>query len=256
MIVNGCRSDLTEIWASAPCRIDMGGTIDISTFYLVLRHLDPCTFNAAIDLRTKVTLRPWENQRIHMAATGFEPAEFDAASAPFTHPLGLMFAICAHYGAEGIKIEIDTPGPPRAGLGGSSTAAVALGAALAAVGEKPTAANIARSAHAVEQAVAGVPCGMQDHLAAVYGGVHAWYWTRPANDRAVLRVGSAGLIRMVRPFYWPMSGARMNPGRSIPAGVSSLSMAVTAKSGMISLTAPMRSSMPGPGKIWIRRQRP
>jgi len=184
MIVNNCRSHLTEIRASAPCRVDMGGTIDISTFYLMLRHLDPCTFNAAIDLRTTVTLQPWESNRIRIIANGFESAEFDAGSAPFTHPLGLMFAVCAHYGAEGINVVIDTPGPPRAGLGGSSTAAVALSAALASVCGKPTAADIACRAHAIEQAVAGAPCGMQDHLAAVSGGVHAWYWARPANDQA------------------------------------------------------------------------
>jgi D-glycero-alpha-D-manno-heptose-7-phosphate kinase len=28
----------------------------------------------------------------------------------------------------------------------------------------------------VEQSVAGVPCGLQDQLAAVYGGVNAWFW--------------------------------------------------------------------------------
>ena len=27
--------------------------------------------------------------------------------------------------------------------------------------------------------MAGVPCGLQDHLAAVYGGVNAWHWPEP-----------------------------------------------------------------------------
>ena len=31
-------------------------------------------------------------------------------------------------------------------------------------------------AHALESSVAGVPCGLQDHLAAAYGGVNAWHW--------------------------------------------------------------------------------
>ena len=31
------------ITASAPCRIDMGGTLDLSTFYIPLRSLKPCT---------------------------------------------------------------------------------------------------------------------------------------------------------------------------------------------------------------------
>jgi D-glycero-alpha-D-manno-heptose-7-phosphate kinase len=36
--------------------------------------------------------------------------------------------------------------------------------------------SIALLAHELEQAVAGVPCGVQDQLAAVYGGVHIWHW--------------------------------------------------------------------------------
>nr|WP_246556385.1 hypothetical protein [Desulfonema magnum] len=35
----------------------------------------------------------------------------------------------------------------------------------------------ARLAHGLEESVAGVPCGLQDQLAAVYGGVNAWYWS-------------------------------------------------------------------------------
>jgi D-glycero-alpha-D-manno-heptose-7-phosphate kinase len=31
-------------------------------------------------------------------------------------------------------------------------------------------------AHGIEESVAGVPCGLQDQLAAVYGGINAWYW--------------------------------------------------------------------------------
>ena len=46
------------IEASAPCRIDMGGTLDIRTFYYALRHLSPCTFNIAVGLRTRVRLLP------------------------------------------------------------------------------------------------------------------------------------------------------------------------------------------------------
>jgi len=50
------------IEASAPCRIDMGGTLDISTFYYPLMHLNPCTFNIAINLRTRVSLFPFEKK--------------------------------------------------------------------------------------------------------------------------------------------------------------------------------------------------
>ena len=36
-------------------------------------------------------------------------------------------------------------------------------------------------AQAVEESVAGVPCGFQDQLAAVYGGVNAWHWQAGAE---------------------------------------------------------------------------
>jgi len=48
------RLESEPIEASAPCRIDMGGTLDIATFSYPLRHLAPATFNIALDLRTRV----------------------------------------------------------------------------------------------------------------------------------------------------------------------------------------------------------
>jgi len=32
-------------------------------------------------------------------------------------------------------------------------------------------------AHAIESSVLLIPCGLQDQLAAAYGGINAWYWT-------------------------------------------------------------------------------
>ena len=36
-------------------------------------------------------------------------------------------------------------------------------------------------AHGLEQSVAGVPCGLQDHLAAFYGGINSWNWNGLAS---------------------------------------------------------------------------
>ena len=167
---------------SAPCRIDMGGTLDISTFYYPLRHLNPLTFNIALDLRTHVRLLPCDEPVVRISSTGFESAEFPVESAPFDHPMGLMFAIAAYFQAEGVHIEIDSKSPPRSGLGGSSVAAVALIAAFSSVltrigvYRKLYRREIAILAHALEESVAGVPCGLQDQLAAAYGGVNSWRW--------------------------------------------------------------------------------
>ena len=170
-----------QIEASAPCRIDVGGTLDISTFYYPLRHLFPCTVNIAINLRTKVRLLPYDKNKIKVTSKGFKGTEYLLDEAPFDHPLGLIFAIGAYFRAEGIHIDIDSSSPPRSALGGSSAAAVALVGAFSKVKEKKGEAplskkNIAFLSQTIEASVAGVPCGFQDQLAAVYGGVNVWYW--------------------------------------------------------------------------------
>ncbi len=174
------------IEASAPCRIDLGGTLDISTFYYPLRHLSPSTFNIAIDLRTSVKLLPLKKNAVKISSRGFESAEYTLGKAPFNHPLGLMFAVAAYFRAENVHIIIDSSSPPRSALGGSSSAAVALVAAFSNAFKKTGGDSIAKDetailAHALEESVAGVPCGLQDQLAAAYGGVNAWHWQRGFN---------------------------------------------------------------------------
>ena len=180
------------IEASAPCRIDMGGTLDIPTFYYPLRHLSPCTFNIALELRTRVRLLPYSRGRIKISSRGFKDAQFPADAAPFDHPMGLMFATAAFFNAEGIHIDIESQSPPRSALGGSSAAAVALVAAFLKLKEhsesdgRPNRRGVALLAYQLEQSTAGVACGFQDQLAAAYGGVNVWYWqTDP--DRSVFR---------------------------------------------------------------------
>lgn len=173
--------ELKDIKASAPCRIDLGGTLDIKTFYYPLRHFTPSTFNIALDLRTHVKLLPFEDKKIKITSQGFESAQFPLDKAPFDHPLGLMFAIASYFVEGGVHIVIESSSPPKSGLGGSSAAAIALVAAfsklLSHMGEtKISKKHTAILAHAIEESVAGVPCGLQDQLAAAYGGVNLWYW--------------------------------------------------------------------------------
>ena len=180
------------IEASAPCRIDMGGTLDIPTFYYPLRHLSPCTFNIALGHRTRVRLLPYTRKRIKISSRGFKDAQFPADAAPFDHPMGLMFATAAFFNAEGIHIDIESQSPPRSALGGSSAAALALIAAFLKLEEQTESDSglnrrrIALLAYQLEQSTSGVACGFQDQLAAAYGGVNVWYWqTDP--DRSVFR---------------------------------------------------------------------
>ncbi|MFO7886068.1 MAG: galactokinase [Desulfobacteraceae bacterium] len=166
-----------KVAVSVPCRIDVGGTLDIYTFSLALHHLNPCTFNIALDMRTMVSLGSWEKGRIKISSKGFDSAEFNSLKAPFDHPMGLMFAVARYFNADGIHIEIDSSSPPKSALGGSSSAAVAIAAAfLSCTGKKVNPCEAAVIAHYIESSVAGVPCGFQDQLAAAFGGVNVWYW--------------------------------------------------------------------------------
>jgi len=188
------KSKAPWVAASAPCRVDLGGTLDIKTFYYPLRHLAPCTFNIALTLRTRVSLYPNDNSRIKVTSRGFESAEYALPDAPFAHPLGLMFAVAAYFGAEGIHIDIDSSSPPKSALGGSSAAAVALIAAFQGlqqgrqeIGNFYRRRKIACLAQEIEESIAGVPCGLQDQLAAVYGGINNWHWLCDDNGTAFKR---------------------------------------------------------------------
>ena len=167
--------------ASSPCRIDFAGTLDISTLSFPLSNLCPVTFNMALNLRTRVTVKAYEKEdNIKVISKGFEDAEFEAKKAPYNHPLGLIFAIADSFNVKGAQIDIESDSPPKSALGGSSVAAVALTSILMKILSAPEsrvmAKDAALAAHYIESAVAGVPCGLQDHLAAAYGGANAWHW--------------------------------------------------------------------------------
>jgi len=186
--------------ASAACRIDCGGTLDIKTFYYLLHHLSPCTFNIALNLKTRVTLLPHRSGRVKISSIGFESDEHAADTAPFDSPLGLMFAVATYFRVAGVHIDIVSESPPRSALGGSSTAAVALiGALSMALNGRVNQEKTVLLAHAIEESVAGLPCGVQDQLAAAYGGVHAWYWPSgptepPFRGRNVLPKKDYGIL--------------------------------------------------------------
>ena len=196
----------SPITTSAPCRIDFGGTLDISSLHYPLRRMQPATVNLALDMRTTVRLESAAPGTVRVSSAGFDAAEFAAGTAPYDHPLGLMFAVADYFGADGVHIRIQSTSPPRSGLGGSSVAAVALVKAFSKTRSRLGIEELSRStaalvAHAIEQGAAGVPCGMQDQLAAAFGGVNQWNWTAepdqlPFGHRPLL--GEQNLDRLNR----------------------------------------------------------
>jgi D-glycero-alpha-D-manno-heptose-7-phosphate kinase len=189
------ESEMIE--TSAPCRIDCGGTLDIKTFYYTLRHMSPCTFNIALNLKTRVRLLPYSLGVVRISSGGFEDEEYPIEEVPFTSPLGLMFAIASYFQADGVHIRIESESPPKSALGGSSTAAVALiGAfskACARLGEEPLSKeNTVLLAYNIEDSILPVSCGIQDQLAAAFGGVNAWHWPSAPDEPPFKKVEVIG----------------------------------------------------------------
>ena len=169
---------------SVPCRVDFGGTLDISTVFLPLIQDLPCTFNIALNMRTRVTLSAFDTGWIKISSRGFDTACFKQGEAPFNHPMGLMFAVVQYFGVHGVHVHIESSSPPKSALGGSSCAAVAMIAAFRQVlGNPVDPGEAAWLAHYIEASVAGVPCGLQDQLAAAFGGINLWTWNMTDNGK-------------------------------------------------------------------------
>ena len=160
--------------SSAPTRIDLaGGTIDIWPLYLL--HPGAQTLNAAISLRAHCTIESRADTRLRLISldTGdrievASVADLDLDRLPLIARLVLLF------GPSGVDITTRSDSPVGAGLGGSSTLAVATGAALSAwTRREMSPETLLATIMNVEAQVLGVPPGVQDYRPAMYGGVLA-----------------------------------------------------------------------------------
>ena len=177
---------LASVTATAPCRIDCGGTLDIDPLALGLTPLSPATFNIALALPTEVRIQPNPGGGVRVESTGFEAAG-RTQPTDYTGPLGFFFLAVDYFGLDDLIISIDSASPPRAALGGSSAALVGAVAALGRLARRRLARHeVVRLAHSFESATFMIPCGRQDHLAAAYGGVNLWTW-RPGYKRGYAR---------------------------------------------------------------------
>jgi D-glycero-alpha-D-manno-heptose-7-phosphate kinase len=171
-----------EVEASAPGRIDCGGTWDQKSLALLKEQARPVTVNIALQLRTTVRLGAFEPGRVRVDSMGFASAEGPVDRPPFQSSLGLIFAILSHFHVSGVKVTIHSELVPRSGLGGSGVAAVAVIGALAKSlecsghGGGMSGPEIALLAHNIEDGLRVSYTGLEDQLAAVHGGVNKWIW--------------------------------------------------------------------------------
>ena len=159
--------------ATAPTRVDLaGGTLDIWPLYLF--HPGAVTVNVAIDRRawcrveTGIAGIRLESKDTLAKAEGRDVSEVLGGGA-----LSLVAYILRALGIEsGLKVVTHSRVPAGSGLGGSSALAVAVVAAAArAVGRELDPDRMWPVVRDAEAQNMGVPAGMQDHLAAIHGGV-------------------------------------------------------------------------------------
>ena len=169
------------IKSAAPVRINCGGTWDIRSLALPYSKIFPSTVNIALAHYVTASLLPHQDGRVKVSSEGFLNEEYSLNSAPFDSPLGLFFAIATYFRFHGVHIKITTETPPKSGLGGSGATAVAAIHAFSRVESllgrgSLTRPEIAQLAQAIEESIGTSLTGMQDQLAATYGGVNRWIW--------------------------------------------------------------------------------
>lgn len=173
----------TQVSASAPCRIDSGGTWDIKAMGLAFGDCKPATVNIALSLRTRVDFSPCTDGKIKIISDGFlNGVEYDYTNISLEGPFSIFFAAVRHFGFHGLTVHIKSDSPVKSALGGSSTALVALLKALSKLAEITCRKGISKKellhlGYQIEDGISGGNCGMQDQAAAVYGGVNCWEWT-------------------------------------------------------------------------------
>jgi D-glycero-alpha-D-manno-heptose-7-phosphate kinase len=166
------------IRATAPTRIDLaGGTLDLWPISQMVERA--VTVNLAVTLRANVTLEPRRDGRLAIVSLDrgrrvTRRLPIAAPSGPLSWPLRL--ASWFPIPRAGLTITLRAEAPAGAGLGGSSALGVALASALdRACGERLSREALLRRVQNAETREIRVPTGNQDYLAAMHGGLSAFW---------------------------------------------------------------------------------
>jgi len=159
------------IMARAPVRnADLGGWRDTRLFS------SGKVLNMGIRLYTYVSLVETDDEGFHIESHDIGDSE-DIRSVrdmEYAGTLGLLKAALAGSGAAGgLKLIVRSEAPPASGLGSSAALGVAaLGALYRHLGMNLLPHQIAAKAHRLETDFLGLECGVQDQLAAAFGGIN------------------------------------------------------------------------------------
>ncbi len=158
--------------ASAPLRvIDAGGWTD--TWFAA--HGLVCHLAVGPGPEVLATWQPGSattSVQVAVASSG-EEYTFDLGSPPGRHPL--LEAVAARFAPRGghLRVEVGAPVPPGSSLGTSAAVVVAMASALLHLdGRRLPPGELARLAHMVETSDLGLQSGVQDQVAAAFGGAN------------------------------------------------------------------------------------
>ncbi|HVR72515.1 MAG TPA: hypothetical protein VMT87_16895 [Vicinamibacteria bacterium] len=225
--------------ATAPTRIDLaGGTLDIWPIYLF--HPGAVTVNCAIDRRA------W--CRVETGVTGVRIESKDTLAKSegrdVSEVLGgggsLVANILRALGIDtGVRVVTHSRVPAGSGLGGSSALAVAIVAAAArAFGKELDADRMWPVVRDAEAQNMGVPAGMQDHLAAIHGGVlgihldpgmvrAARLLTDPARVEESLLLVDAGVTRFSGINNWEVFKGQIDGNQTVRGALARIASAAS-----------------------------
>ena len=159
------------IMARAPVRnADLGGWRDTRLF------ASGKVLNMGIRLYTYVSLVPTDDEGFHIESHDIGDSEYvrSVRDMEYAGTLGLLKAALGSSGAAGgLKLIVRSEAPPASGLGSSAALGVAaLGALYRHLGKKLLPHQIAANAHELETGFLNLECGVQDQLAAAFGGIN------------------------------------------------------------------------------------
>jgi D-glycero-alpha-D-manno-heptose-7-phosphate kinase len=160
--------------ARAPVRISLaGGGTDLEAYYA---RTTGAVVSATIDKYFYVFVSPADGDHIQVSSSDYRTF----VRQPYDQPplwdgdLRLPTAVIHHFGIRtGLSVFLASQVPPGTGLGSSSTVAVALVKAMAALcGRRLGRREVAELACEIEIERLGMPIGKQDQYAAAFGGLN------------------------------------------------------------------------------------
>lgn len=174
-----------SITASCPTRFDLaGGTLDLWPIHHLLDQ--KATVNAAIDLNAETTVRPSNDHRFHLRSTDQKTEavlSFKEALHHAHYPLvTLILEALWNERLPPLTITTNARSPKGAGIGGSSSLAISVCAALYRARQTletlPSLAEgtLVKIAGDVEARLIKAPTGIQDYWAAIRGGINVLHF--------------------------------------------------------------------------------